>query len=379
MSDLASRAPRPAISTLLSSYGLLILGVALALTFSIVMPDTFPTALTVRAILNDQTTVLLLALGLTVVVTTGEFDMSVGYGLGLTYVLTVGLIVNEGMAWPMAALLAIGVGAALGTFNGVLVHVVKIDSFIATLGTGTICYGLSAWYTGGQQILGLMPVGFTELASQSLLGIPQPALVAVVVALVLWIMLEYTPVGRYLYTLGFNRKAAELSGISARRYGIAAFVISGVVIGITGVLLASRLQIGNSTTGPEYLLPAFVGSLLGKTTIRPGRPNVIGTVLAVVVLAVGIAGLQQLGGKFYVENLFNGFTLIIAVGVAGYVARRRTSEKPTLPPGDPTSPSNAEPNADHPDVDTHDVRSPEAHLTRGSPTPDPFDRTPDAV
>jgi ribose transport system permease protein len=330
---------RRSVSTALSTYGLVVLGVLLVIVFSIALPQSFPTALTVQGILQNQTTVLLLALGLTVVIASGEFDLSIGYGVGMTYVFTIGFIVKGGIAWPLAVVLVLLIGLGLGLVNGILVHIFKIDSFIATLGSGTICYGIVLWYTGGQQILGNLPTAFTNLAGQFDLGIPQPAVIAVVIALILFVLLDLTPVGRYLYALGFNRRAAELSGISTRRYGIAAFAISGLIIGIAGVLLGSRLQIANSATGAEFLLPAFVGALLGKTTIRPGRTNIIGTLIAVIVLAVGIAGLEQLGGQFYVESLFNGFTLIIAVGIAGYVARRRTRAKASPPatstPDDP--------------------------------------------
>jgi ribose transport system permease protein len=114
-----------------------------------------------------------------------------------------------------------------------------------------------------------------------------------------------------------------LTGIPSRRLVISAFVASGAIVGVAGVVLAARLQVGQSAVGPEFLLPAFVGALLGSTTIRPGRVNALGTLLAVLVLAIGIAGLQQLGGGFYVEPIFQGASLILSVGLAGYAARRR--------------------------------------------------------
>ena len=351
------RSTRRSTSALLSAYGLLLLGVVLAVVFSVALPDTFPTALTVRSILNNQTTILILALALTVVIASGEFDLSIGYVVGLTHVLTIGFIIKNGMPWQLSVVLVLLIGPLIGLINGLLVHVAKIDSFIATLGSGTICYGVAIWYTGGQPLIAPLPPAFTQIAQHSILGVPQPAVVALLIAALLWVLLEYTPAGRYLYTLGFNRKAAELSGVSTRRFGIGAFVVSGFLVSVAGVLLASRLQLAQSDTGPEFLLPAFVGALLGKTTIRPGRPNARGTVLAVIVLAIGISGLEQLGGQFYVENLFNGFTLIIAVGVAGYVSRRRTGAKPAaLLPAAPVVPR------------SHIPTSPE-HFAAPIPTP----------
>lgn len=325
----------------LSRHGLLILGLLLIVIFSAALPGTFPTTLTIQSILSNQATTLFLALALTVVVATGEFDLSVGYALGLLYVLTIGLIAKQGLAWPLAVVVVLAAGLALGCVNGLLVHAARIDSFIVTLGTGTICYGLVILYTGGQQIVAPLPQSFINLGIYRVAGIPVPAAVALLVAVVLWLILEYTASGRYLYALGFNRRAAALSGISTRRFGVLAFAASGLVVAIAAVLLAARLQVGNTSTGPDYLLPAFAGALLGKTTVKPGRPNVWGTVIAVLVLAIGITGLELFGGAFYVENLFNGATLIIAVGAAGYVARRRatTLARPGASPSGPDDPA----------------------------------------
>ena len=152
---------------------------------------------------------------------------------------------------------------------------------------------------------------------------PLPAIFVVALVIALWIGFEYLPVGRRVYAVGGNRKAAELTGIPTRRLVIGAFVLSGAIVGFASVILAARRQVGQSAVGPEFLLPAFVGALLGSTSIRPGRVNALGTIVAVLVLATGIAGLQQLGGGFYVEPIFQGTSLILSVGIAGYAARRR--------------------------------------------------------
>jgi ribose/xylose/arabinose/galactoside ABC-type transport system permease subunit len=122
-------------------------------------------------------------------------------------------------------------------------------------------------------------------------------------------------------------RAAELVGIPRGSYTVGAFMASGLLTAFAGILIASRFQVGQANIGPEYLLPSFVGALLGATTVKPGRVNIWGTIIAVLLLAIGISGIQQLGGAFYVEPLFNGLTLIIAVGLAGYASRRRMRAK----------------------------------------------------
>jgi ribose transport system permease protein len=317
------------LSQLFGTYGLLIIAVLFAIFFSILLPRTFPTALTVRAILNDRAPIALLSLSALIVIAIGEFDLSLGYLVGLTHILAVGLQTRQDVPWLATVLLVLGIGALIGLINGLLVHVAKISSFIATLGVGTTVYGLSQWYTEGRQIVGALAPAFVEINGASLLGLPAPTLYVIAIAIGLWLVFEFLPIGRYMYALGSNARAAELVGIPRGQYTIAAFVASGTLTAFAGLLIASRFQVGQANIGPEYLLPSFVGALLGATTVKPGRVNIWGTLIAVMVLAIGISGIQQLGGAFYVEPLFNGLTLIIAVGLAGYAARRRLHSKTT--------------------------------------------------
>jgi ribose transport system permease protein len=192
-------------------------------------------------------------------------------------------------------------------------------------------YSISEWYTGGQQISGTLPFAFVSIDGAAPLGIPIPAIYVLVVALGLWIAFDYLPIGRYLYAIGSNERAAELIGIPITRFVIGAFVASGIITAFAGIVLGAKLQVGQSNIGPEYLLPAFVGALLGSTSVKPGRVNVWGTIIAVLILAVGISGIQQMGASFFIEPLFNGATLIIAVGLAGYFARRRLRVAVALP------------------------------------------------
>ena len=313
----------PGLLRLIEVYGVLLLAILLVVFYSWLLPRTFPTALTAQSILSDKSTVALLSLAEVIVIAAGQFDLSIGYVVGIGHILAVGLQVRSGLSWEVAAIIVLFVGAAIGLTNALLVQVAQIDSFIATLGTGTVVYGISIWYTGGQQIVGPLPAEFLAINGAKVFGIPLPAFYVLAVTIMVWLAFEYFPVGRYLYAIGANRRAAELVGIPINRYVTAAFVASGMIAAFAGLVLGSRLQVGQSNIGPEYLLPAFVGALLGATTIKPGRVNAWGTLIAVLVLAIGISGIQQMGASFFVEPLFNGLMLIVAVGLAGYAARRR--------------------------------------------------------
>ena len=319
------RAARPAerVARLLPVYGLPILTVLLVAGFSLALPDTFPTMLNLRSIVSDKAIIALLSLAAMIPMVTGKIDLTVGYGIVLWHVLAISLQTVSGVPWPVAVLIVVVLSAATGFFNGLLVEVARIDSFIATLGTGTVLYALALWYTGGRQVVGVLPREFLALNSTFVFGLPITGYYVVGLAVAMWFLLEHVPLGRYLYAIGANPKAAALNGIPVERFTMLAFVASGTLTGVAGVLLAAKLRIGQASVGLEFLLPALVGAFLGSTTIKPGRVNVWGTVVGVVILAAGIAGIQQIGGSFWVEPLFNGVTLLVAIGIAGYAQRRR--------------------------------------------------------
>ncbi len=296
--------------------------VLLVVTFTALLPNTFPTSFNFRAILSEKSVVALLALAVFVPLSAGHYDLSVGSLLGLVHILAIGLQVKNGLQWGLAVAVSIGAAAIVGTINGLLITRFRVGSFIATLGVGTVLYGLGLWYTGGEQVNGDLPDGFLSIGSAPL-GMPFPAIVTLIVATLMWLLYSYLPVGRYLYVIGDNPRAAELVGIPVKRYTLLAFVASAVITACGGVILAAELRVGQSAIGPEYLLPAFAAVLFGATSIDPGRVNVWGTVLAVLVLAVAVSGLQQEGAQAFVDPLFNGGMLIVAVAISAHVTARR--------------------------------------------------------
>ena len=315
------------LARLLPVYGLVILTVLLIILFSVLLPRTFPTMLNLRAIVSDKAIIALLSLGAMIPMAAGRIDLTVGYGIVLWHILAISLQTVFGVPWPIAVVVVLVLGAFTGFLNGLLVEVAKIDSFIATLGTGTVLYALALWHTGGRQMVGALPDGFFAINSTFVFGLPITGFYLLAITVILWIVLEYTPIGRYLYAIGANQRAAQLNGIPTRKYVIGAFVASGLLTALAGVILAAKLRIGQASVGLEFLLPALVGAFLGSTTIKPGRVNVWGTIVGVAILAVGISGIQQFGGSFWVEPMFNGVTLLIAIGIAGYAQRRKGAAK----------------------------------------------------
>lgn len=308
-------------------YGLVILTAILIVLFSALLPNTFPTLLNLRAIISDKAIIALLSLGAMIPMAAGRIDLTVGYGIVLWHILAISLQTMMGVPWPITVMIVLCLGMFTGFLNGWLVEVARIDSFIATLGTGTVLYALALWHTGGRQMVGVLPDGFLAINGTFVFGLPITGFYLILITVVMWVVLEYTPIGRYLYAIGANQKAAQLNGIPTRKFVIGAFMSSGFLTALAGIILASKLRIGQASVGLEFLLPALVGAFLGSTTIKPGRVNVWGTIIGVAILAVGISGIQQFGGSFWVEPLFNGVTLLIAIGIAGYAQRRKGADK----------------------------------------------------
>jgi ribose transport system permease protein len=166
-----------------------------------------------------------------------------------------------------------------------------------------------------------IPQSLPNFGKNKLLGIPYPVLTVIVIALIAWYLLEHTPLGRYFYALGGSKDASRLSGLNVSRLGIIAFMFSGFLAGAAGVLESAVIGTGNPSVGNSFLLPAFAAVFLGATTIKVGSFNTFGTVIAVVTIAVGVAGLELVGVPFYIEPIFNGGMLILAVLATRFLRR----------------------------------------------------------
>jgi ribose transport system permease protein len=321
----ASRGPARFVSTVATRYGLLVVLAAIVVSFSLARPETYPTIANAQTIASNSVVIAFLALAAMLPLVTGQFDVSLGYQLGLSQSLCAGLIIRQDLPWAPAIAIAVGACVVVGIVNGVLVTRLGLTSFIATLGTGTVVYGLTQLYSKDETVIGDLPTAFTNAGRSLILGVPLPLVYLAVAVAILWVALEYTSWGRGCTATGDNARAAELAGVRTNRATVQTFAAAGLLAGISGVLSVSLLGASAPTVGLSELMPAFAGAFLGATAFRPGRFNAIGTVVAVYMLAAGIAGLQQLGALFYVQQLFNGGALLVAVSIAAVAARRSRS------------------------------------------------------
>lgn len=312
---------------ILTIYGMVFLALLLFAIFAIAKPDTFATLLNFQLLASAKAPLLIIALAVTIPMVTGKIDLSAGYAAGLWQVMALSWQIN-GLDYRLTILLCLLGGAAIGLFNALLVELAQVDAFIATLATGQVIYSITMWYTGGQQVTdtdGARATAFDALATWSIGPIPGPFIMAIALGVLMWAVLEFLPVGRYLYAVGANPAAARLTGIPRRLCVAMAMTFSGVLAALAGVLLAARQAgIAQANIGPDFLMPALAAAFLGSTTIKPGRVNALGTVLGVFITTIGISGLQQLlPGRFFLEPLFNGLTLIAAITIASIASRQR--------------------------------------------------------
>ena len=307
-------------------YALVVLFIATFAFFSFwsKTSGTFPHATNIKNVLGNEAVTGILALAIMIPLVCGEFDFSVGNIAGLTQVLCAGFMARLGMPVVLAILIPIGIGAFIGLANGNTVARIGGNSLIVTLGISSVLLGIVEWYTGGQSIINNISPGLIKFGSGQWFGLPRTIFYLAIVAIVVHYMLEHTPFGRYLYSIGSNRDAARLVGLPVQRYVLLSFMMSGALAGIAGVLLVAYNGTGSPQVGTILdTLQALAAAYLGATAIKPGRFNVLGTMIAIFFLAYTVTGLSLAGVADWINNVFDGGALFLAVLVSTIIGRRR--------------------------------------------------------
>ena len=309
-----SAASRFVRTSRIDRFGAVYVLVAIVILFSILAPDTFPTWDTVKSILNENATIAILSLALVVPLSTRVFDLSIGNVVALITVTVAWLVVVHNVPLGLAIGLAIVMSLVVGLVNAAIVVGIGIDSFIATLGTGAVLQAVNLLISNEETVTNShLSIDLGNIAATDIGGIQVPVIMALVVAFVLWWVLEHTVTGRRFYAIGFNDEAARLAGVRVKRLRTIGFVISSFIAGIAGVMVVARIGAGSPDVGPAYLLDAFAAAFLGATQIRNGRFNPWGTIIAVLVLGTGQTGLTQIGAAAWTLQFYTGFVLIAAL------------------------------------------------------------------
>jgi ribose transport system permease protein len=319
--ELALGRRRRAALTFISRYGTIIGLLAMIVFFAINAPGTFLSRANLLNILSQASLTAIISAGLTFTLVAGEFDLSIGNVASFIGLVVAGLMAKEHLPIPVSIALALMVGIAIGLINGFLVTKVRINAVIATIGVGTMLTGIGFSYSAFPIAIGI-PRAFTEISlGRAWFGVPNPVYIMAGVLVIMWTILNRTDLGQRMQAVGSNIEAARLSGVRVDRMKMFALATAGFCAALTGVLLTSLLGSGTLAAADGYLLDAFAAVFLGSATVREGQFHILGTLVGVLILAVGFNGLSIFGAPTYFQPIFKGGVLILAVGMST-LARR---------------------------------------------------------
>ncbi len=330
MTDISKFAAAPATpvnyARQFERVALLLVWVLLIGFFTLLLPKSFLNWGNFSIMFASYAPAALLALAIIVPLTAGDYDLSVGATLTLT-ASTIGVL-NVWYDIPIGLVLVIVLAMSLvvGLVHALFIIYFRVPSLVVTLGTTSVMSGIVQWMTNSSTIGGIDNALIMAVVGNRLFGIPYAFYYALVAAVIMWYVFDYTPLGRRLLFVGRGREVARLNGIAVNRVRLGALLMSAFLAACAGILYAGVLGSADPYSGLNYLLPAFAAAFLGATTIQPGRFNPWGAIVAVYFLATGITGLSMLGIPLWVTNVFNGGALILAVTISQITRGREASD-----------------------------------------------------
>jgi len=314
MSELThASAPKRFIGGQLLGSSQLVLGVILAvlcIAISIAAPQFYSEA-NIIAILRQCALVLIVASGMTMLIITAEVDLSVG--ASLAFVGCIGMaVLNSTHSLALGMLAALAFAAGVGLFNGLVVTRLRVNSLIATIGTMMMLQGGVYLFTREAVQNHNQLASFTDLGAGYVGAVPVPVILAALIFVVAYVTLRFTTLGRYLYAVGANEKAVRLSGLRSERLKLFAFVVTGLCVGVAGMILSSLMNAGQPTAGRGFELTVIAAVILGGTSLLGGRGSLFGTLLGVLVLKVIDNGIIILGLNQDLQMVVPGVVIILA-------------------------------------------------------------------
>ena len=285
--------------------------------FLTVFPTTRSTFLTPKNmfnILRQNASNLFLATGMTMVIILGGIDLSVGSVIALSGVVAAGCVVNFGLPETVGFIAAIAVGAAVGLFNGFIICKTDIPPFIVTLASMNITKGIALVLTGGAPIR-CMTDAFKFPGAGYVGPVPTPVILMFIIFILAALMINKTQLGRHIYAVGGNVQAAKFSGISVQKVKFIVYAYTGVMAGIAGVVIASRLYSGQPTAGDGAEMDAIASVVVGGTSMSGGSGRIGGTLIGVLIIGVLNNGLNLMGVDSNFQYIVKGLVILLAVYV----------------------------------------------------------------
>ena len=323
----ATTAPvRRRIGPALEPYVLVIIFVTMFSVFALSSKtsELFTTHANLTSVLANQSVLGVLALGSLAPLVCRNFDLSVGAIASLSQIAIAAGMSRFDLPLGVALVVGIAIGTMVGVVNGIVVTRFRVNALIATLGMATFVGGLIQAYTEGQTISSGISRNLVKFGSEEHFGVPNVMYVLAIVALTVWYLLTQLPFGRHLHFIGSNPSSARLVGVEVDRLVRRSFVVSALFASIGGALLVARNGTGDPRSGSNYMLQALAAAALGATAIRPGRYNVGGTLVAILLLGFGVNGLTLWGVPYWINDVFFGASLVLAVAISSSLGRHRT-------------------------------------------------------
>jgi ribose transport system permease protein len=297
--------------------------IAMIVIFTIELPGTYLTSANVSTMLASQANLLILAVATLLPLTAGDFDLSVAGVAGLSSILLAVLNAQHGVPIVAAALIVVATGIAVGAINALLVVVVGAQSIVVTLGMATFLVGLLEWLSASSAIPGVSTGLVDAMIGHRLLNVPLVFYYALVLCLIVWFVQGFTVLGRRILFVGQNRDVTRLSGVRVGRVRIGCLIAGSTMASLAGIVSVGVSGAADPSQAPPLLLPAFAAAFLGAAALGRGRFSAWSCFLAVYFLIFGVTGLQQLGAQTYVQDLFYGAALTLAVTMARISQRLR--------------------------------------------------------
>ena len=294
----------------LNKFGVLIALLIVCVVMSF-LSDSFLTTTNLLNVVRQVAVYGVLSIGVTLVVLTGEIDLSTGAIVGISGVITA-MSIKAGLPLALSILTGLMLGGICGLMNGLFVTYGNVPSFVTTLGMMGIARGVSLIISGGYPISGL-GTSFTFIGKGRILGIPVPMIILFVLAFVMQYVLKWTSYGRNLYAIGGSRKAALYSGIPVKKEIIKAFILSGFFSAIGGIILAARLGCAETVAGEGYEQMAIASVVIGGASLAGGRGSMWGTVIGTFVIGIISNGMTLLSIQSYWQKVVQGAIIILAV------------------------------------------------------------------
>ncbi len=293
--------------------------------FGIARPDTFLQWSNFTSIFGLNATELVLAMALLIPLTNGDLDLSVAELSGMIGILVGWLNVNHGWAIVPAILVALAVGVLCGAITGWIIVRFDVNPFIITLAMGSVFDGIAFWLPDQETIPGISPKLTDWTVLHHIFGIPLDFWYGIVIMLIMFYVLTFTAFGQRSLFIGQSREVARLSGFKVNSARFWAFVVAGGIAAISGVINDGVLASATPQNQGTLLLAVYAAAFLGFTTIQPGRFNAIGTGISVFFLATAVNGMNLLGAQTYIQSLFYGVFLVLAVVLSRVINRRRAA------------------------------------------------------